>query len=80
MQPGLRLWRCSVQRGPPNPDPNGGAAELSFAWDKTTGHNGDKLHLTVTRIKAGSLLGASEFGIASKVNGADVGMSWSLAD
>jgi hypothetical protein len=59
---------------------NGGAAELSFAWDKTTGHNGDKLHLTVTRIKAGALLGASEFGIASKVNGADVGMSWSLAD
>ena len=32
----------------------GNAAELSFSWDKKTGGNGDKLHLTITRLKAGS--------------------------
>jgi len=34
--------------------------ELAFSWDATTGKNGDVLHLTVTRKKAGSLPG-SEF-------------------
>ena len=34
--------------------------ELAFAWDATTGKNGDVLHLTVTRKRAGSLPG-SEF-------------------
>ncbi|HEY6040122.1 MAG TPA: hypothetical protein VIV58_37825 [Kofleriaceae bacterium] len=34
--------------------------ELGFAWDATTGKNGDVLHLTVTRKKAGQLPG-SEF-------------------
>ena len=39
-------------------DVSGG--ELAFAWDATTGKNGDVLHLTVTRKKAGQLPG-SEF-------------------
>lgn len=39
-------------------DVSGG--ELGFAWDATTGKNGDVLHLTVTRKKAGQLPG-SEF-------------------
>jgi hypothetical protein len=38
----------------------GSAAELSFTWDKQTGHNGDTLHLTITRTKAGMGQG-SEF-------------------
>ena len=39
-------------------DVSGG--ELAFAWDATTGKNGDVLHLTVTRKRAGQLPG-SEF-------------------
>jgi len=36
------------------------SGELAFAWDATTGKNGDVLHLTVTRKRAGQLPG-SEF-------------------
>jgi len=45
----------------------GGTAELSFAWDKTTGNNGDTLHLSITRTHAG--MGGSEFLISSRPNG-----------
>ncbi|MCE9573476.1 MAG: hypothetical protein K8W52_09980 [Deltaproteobacteria bacterium] len=31
----------------------GQAAQLTFAWDKTTGHNGDKLMLTITHAVSG---------------------------
>jgi hypothetical protein len=53
------------------------AAELSFSFDKTTGHNGDKLQLTITRLKSGSF-GVSELGLASQVNGVTVGTWWAL--
>jgi hypothetical protein len=40
---------------------------LSFAWDRTQGVNGEKLHLTVT-VTAGSLIGgAHAFMILSKL-------------
>jgi len=52
----------------------GGDAELSFAWDKTTGHNGDKLHLTITRIKAGQ--GGSEFVVSSRINNVSTSLWW----
>lgn len=52
----------------------GGDAELSFAWDKTTGHNGDKLHLTITRIKAGQ--GGSEFVVSSRTNNVSTSLWW----
>lgn len=42
--------------------------ELSFTWDKTTGNNGDVLHLTVTRVAAG-MGGGSELLISSRPNG-----------
>ncbi|HET9993654.1 MAG TPA: hypothetical protein VFQ65_34185 [Kofleriaceae bacterium] len=38
----------------------GGSPELTFAWDATTGKNGDVLHLTITRKQAGQMPG-SEF-------------------
>jgi hypothetical protein len=52
--------------------------ELSFAWDRTTGNSGDKLHLTVTRVKAGAQFGASELGLFAKVNGVTIGVWWLL--
>jgi hypothetical protein len=47
---------------------SGGQPELTFAWDRTTGHNGDKLHLTITRVSDGQDIGTganagSEFAI-----------------
>jgi hypothetical protein len=33
---------------------DGGAGELSFSWDKPMGKNGDKLQLTIKRLKAAS--------------------------
>jgi hypothetical protein len=54
------------------------APELAFAFDKTTGHRGDKLQLTITRLKAGSQFGISELGLASKVNGVTVGTWFAL--
>ncbi len=35
----------------------GGAPSLSFSWDKTSGQNGDKLHLTITSISNPPMLG-----------------------
>jgi hypothetical protein len=45
-----------------------GAGSISFAWDRTTGQNGEKLHLTITAVKK-SQYGASGFTIKSKLNG-----------
>ena len=53
---------------------NGSPAELTFTWDKTTGHNGDTLHLTITRAKAGQGQG-SEFVIVVGT-GQDVSALW----
>jgi hypothetical protein len=53
----------------------GGGGELSFQWDKTTGHNGDKLHLTITHATAGQN-GGSEFVISSRVNNHSVSLWW----
>jgi hypothetical protein len=53
--------------------------ELSFSFDKTTGNNGDKLKLTITRLRAGSQFGISELGLRSQVNGATIGTWWALA-
>ena len=59
----------------------GGSAELTFAFDKATAHNGDKLQLTVTRAADGHDVGAgSEFVIA--VFGTDhrpVSLWWGFA-
>ena len=52
--------------------------ELSFSFDKTTGHNGDKLMLTITRLKAASQFGVSELGLQSSVNGTSVGTWFAL--
>jgi hypothetical protein len=45
-----------------------GGAELSFAMDRTTGQNGDVLHVTITRIKPGPR-GFSELMIWSSLAG-----------
>lgn len=44
---------------------NGGSPDLTFSWDKQTGNNGDKLMLTITRVKNGPYNG-SEFLIWSE--------------
>jgi hypothetical protein len=43
--------------------------ELSFQLDRTTGNNGDKLQLTITRLKSGSFGGISELELQSQVDG-----------
>jgi len=48
----------------------GQAAELSFSWDKTTGVNGDKLHLTIKSLVAGQL-GGSDYVLVSAVGTED---------
>ena len=58
----------------------GGAAELSFTWDKTSGGNGDHLKLTIRREKAGSLPG-SEFVISAQDStGVTHSLWWSYAN
>src|SRR5262249_40373050 len=55
----------------------GGAAELTFAWDKTTGHNGDTLHLTITRKSAGQFIpDGSEFIVTTAVGMETRNMWW----
>ncbi len=39
--------------------------ELSYVFDRTSGTNGEKLHLTITRLKAGTAAGGTLFGITS---------------
>ncbi len=53
------------------------SAELMLSLDKTTGHNGDKLQLSITRLK-NSQFGVSELGLQSAVNGTSVGTWWAL--
>jgi hypothetical protein len=54
----------------------GGAAELSFKWDKTTGTNGDKLMLTITHAKAGTSFPGSELLLQSKDGKGSVAQWW----
>jgi hypothetical protein len=58
---------------------HGAPAELAFAWDKTTGGNGDKLHLTITRLRAGGEPG-SELVLYSMLNGEVLAMSAAYVD
>ena len=44
----------------------GQPAELTFAFDKTTGQNGDTLHLTITAVKANAQK-MSAFGLFAAV-------------
>ena len=44
----------------------GASPELTFAWDKTAGNNGDTLELTITRVAKGAL-GGTEFVVYSFV-------------
>jgi hypothetical protein len=53
-------------------------AELSFTFDKTTGHDGDKLQLTITRIASPQNFGLSELMLASQVNGVTIGTWFAL--
>ena len=53
-------------------------AELSFSFDRTTGANGDKLMLTITRVRAASQFGVSELGLQSQVNGVTAGIWFAL--
>jgi len=48
----------------------GGPSTLDFAWDRDSGVNGEKLHLTVT-LKSKPQQGAAGFFIVSKLNGAE---------
>ena len=54
------------------------APELSFSFDRTTGHNGDKLMLTIKRLKAASQFGISELWLQSQVNGQTIGTWFAL--
>jgi hypothetical protein len=45
-----------------------GAGSITFAWDRTTGQNGEKLHLTINAVKK-TQYGAAGFTIKSKLNG-----------
>jgi hypothetical protein len=45
-----------------------GAGAITFAWDRETGQNGEKLHLTINAVKK-TQYGASGFIIKSKLNG-----------
>jgi hypothetical protein len=53
----------------------GSGGELSLQLDQTTGHNGDKLHLTITRVKDGAG-GGSEFVLSSRQNNHSVSLWW----
>ncbi|MDB4953657.1 MAG: hypothetical protein JWO36_1226 [Myxococcales bacterium] len=57
---------------------DGGPKELTFSWDKQKGHNGDTLHLTITRVRAGSF-GGSEFLIEAKNATQTTSQWWSYA-
>ena len=52
----------------------GRPAELTFAWDKTSGNNGDKLTLTITRAADGRF-GGSEFAVFA-TNGTKTASQW----
>jgi hypothetical protein len=46
---------------------SGGPMTLTFKWDKPSGHNGDVLHLTITRTADGSI-GGTELMLVSNVS------------
>jgi hypothetical protein len=46
-----------------------GGSNLSFAWDRTTGNNGDVLHLTITVNYVESSYGGEPFLIESTLGG-----------
>lgn len=54
----------------------GGPPELTLTLDQATGNNGDKLHLTITRVKQGTVGGGSEFVLSSRVDNASVSLWW----
>jgi hypothetical protein len=54
----------------------GGQPELAFKWDKTSGKNGDKLMLTITRARAGTQMPGSEFMLQSKNGTTSVAQWW----
>jgi hypothetical protein len=56
----------------------GQTPELSFSWDRTSGQNGDTLHLTITRLKNGAG-GSSEFMIAVGEQDAASAQWWAAA-
>ena len=62
---------------------SGQPAQLTFAWDATTGNNGDKLHLTITRTAESanptqnpSELYITTYGNSTYENGIPVAMWW----
>ncbi len=54
---------------------SGSPSELMLSLDKSTGNNGDKLMLTITRTRAAAN-GASEFVLSSRVANASVSLWW----
>jgi hypothetical protein len=54
------------------------APELQLTLDHSSGHNGDKLKLTIQRIAAAQQFGISEFAVFTQVNGVNTGMWWGL--
>jgi hypothetical protein len=56
----------------------GGSPELSFAWDQLSGHNGDTLHVTVTR-SANGMGGGSEFVIVVRNGQSTPALWWGFA-
>ena len=54
--------------------------ELTFSFDKTTGHNGDKLMLTITRVKAAGQIGVSELALQSSIDGVSASTWWALVE
>jgi len=61
---------ASVFFGAPN--------ELALQLDKSSGHNGDTLHLTISRIRDGNF-GGTEFVISTKIDGQTTSMYWGYA-
>ncbi len=51
------------------PTTEGKTPELSFALDRDSGQNGEKLHLTITRVAAASEYAGTEFSILAYVDG-----------
>ena len=57
----------------------GTSPELALTLDHASGHNGDKLHLSIQRLTAGSQVGGtSEVEVVSKVGGVVIGTWWAL--
>jgi hypothetical protein len=57
----------------------GGPADLTFAWDRQNGNNGDTLHLTITRQSAGTNNAGSEFVIGVKNGQNNTSLWWGFA-